>query len=233
MKKGLLFTLCMVLGLGAFAQFTVWKDTVFYNGFPKDGTTKYKADTIYNSSSVDSVHFTWTKVSENLLTGWTGIGVCDWSNCQTWSGAGNLQTTGLAAGGKGIIYVDMSAASTAADGCSYTTLRISHIGSAYSKDIVYKYCNWPTSVKDADPANFVTIYPNPASSFINISINNDKITTLNVLNVVGRKVAKFDVTPNTPNPIRIGLDNVADGVYLLQFTDAAGKQLGVKRVTKN
>jgi hypothetical protein len=61
MKKGLLFTLCMVLGLGAFAQFTVWKDTVFYNGFPKDGTTKYKADTIYNSSSADPVHLTWAK----------------------------------------------------------------------------------------------------------------------------------------------------------------------------
>jgi hypothetical protein len=161
--------------------------------------------------------------------------VCDWTNCQTWTGAANLQTvTGSAAGGKGIIYVDMSAATTAADGCSYATVTCKPRWKCITtKDIVYKYCNWPTSVKDADPANFVTIYPNPASSFINISINNDKITTLNVLNVVGRKVAKFEVTPNTPNPIRIGLDNVADGVYLLQFTDAAGKQLGVKRVTKN
>lgn len=233
MKKGLLFTLCMVLGLGAFAQFTVWKDTVFYNGFPKDGTVKYKPDTIYNSSTVDTLKFTWVKVSENLLTGWEGIGVCDWVNCQTWAGAGNPQTAVLPPGGKNIIYVDMKAASTAADGCSYTTLRLSHIGTAYTKDIVFKYCNWPTNVKETDPSNFVTIYPNPASNYINISINNDKITNLNVLNVVGRKVARFDVTPNTPNPIRVGLENVADGVYLLQFTDANGKQLGVKRVTKN
>ena len=114
------------------------------------------------------------------------------------------------------------------------TLRLTQTGGAgTTKDIVYKYCSWPTSVKELDPANFVTIYPNPASNFINITINNDKISNLNVLNVVGRKVAKFEVTPNTPNPIRIPLDNVADGVYLLQFTDADGKQLGVKRVTKN
>lgn len=221
-----------ILGMSAFAQFTVWQDTVYYNGFPKDNIARHKADTVYNTSAVDTLSVTWSKVSDNFLTGWSGSSICDWNTCETYSSG--FVTAKLNPGSKGVIYPDVKALSTAADGCSYVTIRLTQNGgSGMTKDLVYKYCSWPTSVKEVDPSNFVTIYPNPASNFINITINNDKITNLNILNVVGRKVAKFDVTPNTPNPIRIGLDNVADGVYLLQFTDASGKQLGVKRVTKN
>jgi hypothetical protein len=88
-------------------------------------------------------------------------------------------------------------------------------------------------VKDFENNNIVTVYPNPASSFINITINDKKVASMNVINVVGRRVAKFDIDATTPNPIRVPLDNVADGVYLLQFSDVNGKILGVRRVTKN
>ena len=231
MKKGLLFLLFTVIGFSSFAQFLVSSDTVYISGFPKTDISAHKADTIYNTSNMDSLHLTWYKVSDNLLPGWSGIGICDWENCYQFDGSAH--TASLAPGAKNIIYVDMKAAPTASDGCSYATLRLTQSGGAMTtKDIVYKYCTWATAVKEVDAANFVTIYPNPASSFVNISINNDKITNVNILNVVGRKVARFDVSANTPNPIRISLDNVADGMYLLQFTDANGKQLGVRRVTK-
>jgi len=93
--------------------------------------------------------------------------------------------------------------------------------------------NTVTNCEQSDTANIVTVYPNPASSFINITINDKKVASMNVINVVGRRVAKFDIDATTPNPIRVPLDNVADGVYLLQFSDVNGKILGVRRVTKN
>jgi hypothetical protein len=100
-------------------------------------------------------------------------------------------------------------------------------------NMTFKFTSWPTQVKDFENNNLVTVYPNPATSFINISINDNRVTTLNVINVVGRKVARFDINSSTPNPIRVPLDNISDGVYLLQFADANGKLLGVRRVTKN
>lgn len=232
MKKGLFFLLLLsVVFSSAFAQMTVWKDTVVYTGFPKTNIGKYKSDTIYNGNTVDSMEVSWYKSSDNLLTGWSGVGICDINNCYTYDGA--THSFKLPPSGKGIMYVDMKAEPTAADGCSYVTIRLSEVGTINSKDIVYKYCAWATQVKDLENNNLVTIYPNPASSFINISINDKKITTLNIVNVVGRKVAKFDIDNSTPNPIRIPLEGVADGVYLLQFADANGKLLGVRRVTKN
>jgi len=231
MKKGLLFILLCVLASSGFAQMTVWKDTVIYTGFPKTDAAKYKADTIYNGNMADSMEVSWYKSSDNFLTGWSGVGICDIITCYSYDGS--THSFKLPPGGKGILYVDMKATTTAADGCSYVTVRLNEVGTMNTKDIVYKYCAWATQVKDLESNNLVTIYPNPASSFINISINDKKITTLNILNVVGRKVAKFDIDNSTPNPIRIPLEGVADGVYLLQFADANGKLLGVRRVTKN
>lgn len=231
MKKGLLFLLVIMVSLQSFAQISVWKDTVYYNGFPKNDMLAYKVDTIYNPSNVDSLHLSWSLVNQNLLTGWASVGICDWVSCYLFDGTSH--DASLGPNGKGVFYVDMKAAPTAADGCSYATIRLNQKGTGNNKDIVFKYCAWPSSTKDIDASNFVTIYPNPSSNFVNISINNTRIANLNVLNVVGRKVAHFDINSSTPNPIRVALDNVANGVYLLQFTDAAGKQIGVRRFTKN
>lgn len=231
MKKGLLLLGVLFLGLHAFAQMTVWKDTVVYTGFPKTDIAKYKADTIYNGSALDSMEVSWFKSSDNFLTGWSGVGICDIANCYSYDGSSH--SFKLPPNGKGILYVDMKASPTAADGCSYATIRLAEVGTMNTKDIVYKYCAWATAVKDLDASNMVAIYPNPASSFIHIGLNDKRISSLNVLNVVGRRVAHFDIDGGTPNPIRIPLENVADGVYLLQFADANGKLLGVRRVTKN
>ena len=51
------------------------------------------------------------------------------------------------------------------------------------------------------------------------------------MNLIGKKIAKFAVDANR-SPINVPLDNVSTGVYLLQFADAKGKVIGVKKVTK-
>jgi hypothetical protein len=161
------------------------------------------------------------------LTGWEGVGICDKVTCYTYANTLTSKTFTLDPGEKVIMYVDMKAATTAADGNSYVTVT-TNFG-----PMTFKFMTWATQVKDFENNNIVTVYPNPASSFINITINDKKVASMNVINVVGRRVAKFDIDATTPNPIRVPLDNVADGVYLLQFSDVNGKILGVRRVTKN
>ncbi|MBL7764752.1 MAG: T9SS type A sorting domain-containing protein [Chitinophagaceae bacterium] len=228
MKK-VLFSLALIMfAASSFAQFTIWKDTVVYDGFPKTGVAKYKADSVFNTTS-SPLTVTWNKTSDNLLSGWTGTGICDNATCFGYDNTPHNMV--IPANSAGYIYVDMSAATTAADGCSYATIRVTD-GGMLSKDMVYKYCTWPTNVNDLDNGNIVSIYPNPASNFVNININDKSIRNIQVVNVIGRKVAKFEVDANKNQSMHIPLDNVADGIYLLQFTNVQGKLVGVRRVTK-
>ncbi len=230
MKKILTVIVFVVVSLSSFAQ-TIWKDTVTYPGsFPKDDVLYHLYDTIYNNSS-SPLTLTWNKSSESLLSGWTGSGVCDAATgsigtCYGWSDLSTLKTIVIAPNGKATIYILMKASPTAMDGTSTVTL------STNFGPMVYQFTAWPSSTKDFDNNNFVNIYPNPARDFVNITINDKKVTNINVVNVIGRRIARFNVDANKTDNIRVPLDKVADGIYLLQFSDASGKVLGVRRVTK-
>jgi len=227
MKKSLTLLVFVVLSVSSFAQ-TIWKDTVFVS-IPKDGFTHELYDTIYNNSA-SPLTLTWNKSGETLLTGWTGVGICDATvgggGCYGWILANTSHNLVIAANGKATLDVQMSALTTAMDGCSYVTVT-TNFG-----PITFKFCAWPTATKDFDNSNFVTIYPNPATDYVNILINDKKVTSINVVNVIGRRIAKFNVDASKNDDIRVPLDKVADGVYLLQFADASGKVMGVRRVTK-
>jgi hypothetical protein len=228
MKKSLILLVLVVLSVSSFAQ-TIWKDTVVVN-IPKDGFVHSLYDTIYNNApGPDSLILTWSKSSESLLTGWSGVGICDATvgggTCYPFND-GSPHTLKIPPGSKATIDVQMKALTTAMDGCSYVTVT-TNFG-----PMTFKYCAWPTATKNFDNTNFVTIYPNPATDYVNILINDKKVSSINVVNVIGRRIAKFNVDASKNDDIRVPLDKVADGVYLLQFADASGKVMGVRRVTK-
>lgn len=212
----------VMTGLSVYSQ-TYWKDTVTYIGFPKTNTVEQLHDTIYNNTS-SPLTVTWNVASDNLLPGWTGVSICDNLACLPYNTMSN--TSIIPPNDKMTLDVQVKAAPTAMDGCSYVTLNTS-VGM-----LVYKYCTFPTSTKEFDNNSLVSIYPNPATNFINLNLNNKKISSINVVNVIGKRIAKFSVDPTNTPEIRIPLDRVSDGVYLLQFADNAGKVLGVRRVTK-
>jgi len=225
MKKILTLIAFVAISLSSFAQ-TIWKDTVVYNGFPKDGTIYTLYDTIYNHTA-DPVTISWWKASESLLPGWTGVGICDFyvggGSCFPFNDM-STHTFTIDPGDKATIDIQMKAIPTAGDNVSYVTIGTS-IG-----NMTFKFVTWPTATKDFDNNSIVNIYPNPASDYVNIILNDKRITNVNVVNVIGRRIAKFNFEGK--NEIRVPLDKVSNGIYLLQFADANGKVLGVRRVTK-
>ena len=219
----------MLIGISSFAQLSIYKDTVSYLNVPKPGSF-HVSDTIYNNSS-SPVVISWQKSGDAILSGWTGDGICEGYNAQCYGFDNTSHNVTIPANGKEYIYVTMGTSAAAVDGCSYTTVRVSAPGES-SKYMTYKYCVWPTSTKDLEANNIVNIYPNPASDYVNITFNDKKINSVQVVNIIGRKVAKFDVDVNKSTSVRVPLDNISNGIYMLQFADANGKLLGVKRVTK-
>ncbi len=224
MKKLLFLLTLTATGLISQAQVDIKHDTVWYKGFPKDNVLHSLKDTITNNTS-SPVTIIWNKSDDSLLPGWTILGLCDPGACHQNSLDPHNAT--LNPGESGVWYVDMKAATTAQDGTSWVTISTNY------GDMVYMFQTWPTSVKDFDYNNLVHIYPNPATDKITIALTDKRIASVQVVNVIGRKMARFEVDPSRDNILTYNLDHVANGVYLLQFSDSKGKILGVRRVTKN
>jgi hypothetical protein len=231
MKKLILLALFGAFSISSFAQLTAWKDTVEMLNLDKPATNLRLYDTIYNNTG-SPITMTWNKVSDALLSGWTSTGICDGPNGMCYGFNNAAHTFVVPANGKAEIDVMMNLAANATNGCSYVTVQYAEPG-AGAKNMTFKFCtNAAASTKDFENTNVVSVYPNPANDYINLNINDAKVTRINVLNIIGKKVAQFDLNAGTPNPMRIPLDNIAKGIYLLQFADNNGKLMGVKRVTK-
>jgi CBS domain containing-hemolysin-like protein len=229
MKKLILLGLFAFFSMASFAQLTVWKDTVEMLNLSKPSSGLALYDTIYNNTA-NPVVITWNKTSDLLLTGWTSTGICDGPGGTCYSFNNNQHTFTVPANGKAEIDVLMNIAANATNGCSFVTVQFTEPGGIGAKTMTFKFCtNIAESTKDFENNNIVSIYPNPASNYINLNINDAKVSNINVLNIIGKKI---DINANTPNPINVPLDNIAKGIYLLQFTDNNGKLMGVRRVTK-
>jgi hypothetical protein len=231
MKKILLSLCLLMFAMSSFAQVSIWKDTVTFGGFHKDGNPDKLYDTLYNNTA-DSITVNWTRTSGALPTGWTSTGICDestgtnYGNCFPWNLTSGNRSVVVHSGEKLIIDVSMTAQPTAVDGPVFVTLSTNY------GDMVFQFVAWPTKTNEFDVNNLVTIYPNPATDYVNVSIKDKRIASINVMNVIGKRVARFSVDQNRSSDFRVGLDKVADGIYLLQFADNTGKVLGVRRVTK-
>ena len=231
MKKILTLLVIASMSLSSFAQ-TVWKDTVEYKNFPKDGFVHGLWDTLYNNTN-SPITVTWTVTNISLLSGWEGIGICDaypgGGTCFGWTDLVTPKTFTIPANSSATLEAQVKAPATAADGSSYVTLSLSGV----ANPMVFKFTTTGTiNTKDFYNSNLVNIYPNPATNFVNIALNDNKISSINVVNVIGRRIAKFNVDPAKNDLIHVPLDKVSDGIYLLQFADINGKVLGVRRVTK-
>ncbi len=227
MKKYLFILLACFLTINAGAQVTVYHDTVT-QVVAKNNQTHLIYDSIVNNTA-NPITVTWVKESQFLLTGWTLSGICDKITCYPPPANGPYNFT-INPGETSKFYVDIKADPSATDGNNYITLKIND--GVNDKFITFIAYSWPNQVADFDINSVVSIYPNPATNFINLNILDNKVKNINVINIIGKKLATFKLDNSTPNPIRVPLDNISKGVYLLQFSDAKGKVMGVKRITK-
>jgi hypothetical protein len=235
MKKILLSSIIALASVNGFAQFVTSVDTVFFNAMLINNIDQTPSSQqailckITNTSTTDSTTITWHKSNENMLSGWSVASICDIVTC--YSGTNANHTFKLGPTKSGTIDLGMKAAVGSPTGCSSAV--IDFTDGTTTKSVAFKYCAWPLAIKNYENSNIVSIYPNPASSFVNIILNDKNIASIHVLNIIGKKIAKFDVDYSKSNSMRVPLDNVADGIYMLQFADENGKLLGVRRVTKN
>lgn len=88
----------------------------------------------------------------------------------------------------------------------------------------YNYDDATANVNEFSLVNF-EVYPNPATSVLNIDDSNFSIKIIEIYNVLGKKVI-------TSNKNQLSLENLVNGVYLIKVEDDKGN-IATKRLLKN
>ena len=81
----------------------------------------------------------------------------------------------------------------------------------------------PLSTEDIFASNF-KVYPNPAKDYISIQSNNIKINSVEVYNVIGKRL----LLSTKLNDNKLNISNLNAGVYLLKIS--ANERTLVKKV---
>jgi hypothetical protein len=74
----------------------------------------------------------------------------------------------------------------------------------------------------------ITVFPNPATEDIRVSDSSESAGTVNVFNLVGKKLRGFDYAPGQDYLVA----DLPKGMYLVQVVDKGGKVITTQKINK-
>ena len=81
-----------------------------------------------------------------------------------------------------------------------------------------------TSVND----NSVTVYPNPATSFVTFSIDLEKVGHITINNIIGKEVRKVNATTDG----KYDVSDLRNGLYIIRLFDRNEELIKALRLNK-
>jgi hypothetical protein len=217
------------------AQYTLDRDTAKGTwgamGYPVD--TKVKVITTGSST----VNFNWYVVGYSDFGGTWKIG----NICEPFGSCYGSTTTGLLSGattfncsvaGGSAGYFDVSFDGDAAPNNSYAhvTLNVND-GTTNTKPVFIAYktgAGVATAIlKEAD----VTIFPNPASTFIDVLYNPAAdVKSITLYNLIGKVVNVYKVTDKNSAHCEFPVD-MPSGIYIVRVADSRGNVIATRKIT--
>ena len=85
------------------------------------------------------------------------------------------------------------------------------------------------STNDIINENAISIYPNPSKDFINVSISNSEIKSIEIFNILGKKITSYPL--QNVSQTKVDVTNLPSGVYLLSLMDSSNKTT-LKKIIK-
>lgn len=102
----------------------------------------------------------------------------------------------------------------------------SYAGSLMLRPVFDSYSNPTVSVTELDEKATFNVYPNPAQSTINITINNSNSYHISLLDINGKVMLDTESSLTT----KINTSSLANGIYILRFTNNNTQQITHKKV---
>ena len=187
----------------------------------------------------DTLKLGWTKILNNMTSlGW-GVTLCDNANCYT-SIPDNVLMKPIPPG-KNASFT-LSVIPTKEEGVdsgevivgtASVSIAVFEIGKKYAADTVtFNITAVPLGMDEKRLDNAFNIYPNPASDFINIRVNQwaRNQNSIQIYNILGAKLIEAPVTAAGIKNIPLG--ELPSGVYVIRYPDRQGSYQ-VKRFYKD
>ena len=102
----------------------------------------------------------------------------------------------------------------------------------------YYFDDFETTITDSESLSIdddaldikIVLYPNPSSNFLNVKLSSfdKKIKNIRIIDVNGRIINEY--APKHTNSIKLNINNLENGVYLIQVTTTANEVLRNKKI---
>ena len=242
-----LFSGFFLLLLGSYSLsaqvFTVAADTVHVPAFtgivtPHDDVKNTTANDLTIKWHVDSTDF-----PADWLAG-SAFGICDCNICRinvggaVWNPSTNSGSTYSAIYGANAAHDSVGTFDLSLDyrfvttnGTHWITITLWDNASGYSKTITYIVNRVANAVPTvANSSSEVNLYPNPATSELNLVYDaGADVKNIVVYNIIGKVMTVYKVTGNSAN---LNLENLSSGIYFVRLMNSHGAMVATKKFTK-
>ncbi len=234
MKKVFTFlSLLAAMSAGnSYAQtFSIERDTTYINS---NTTVNAPNNVIVPAGS--PVNIQWAVISSTLPTDLMNtIGVCDNATCfgaaDVWPT--NFRTSTYPAAATGDFHVTLDMSVIPVGGPYVLRIRLRNSGGTGTDTIQTYVINRTatTSVNNVRGNGDVTLYPNPATSSLNVLFDAaSDIKTIAVYNIIGKQVSLFRPTDNAGASLNI--ENIPSGIYFVRLMNSHGDVVTTRKFTK-
>lgn len=229
----LLFVCSLLTGVKSYAQsFAMQHDTVTVTA---GSTIQNIVDGVNNLLTTD-ITVSWKVISTNFPADWiTPTGICDNKLCYTASSlwpSGTVNNSNPYATGLGDFHMQIDLSGAATMGCYYMKVRLNNQAVPTDTAIVtFIVCKVPAAVPNVKPSEEISLYPNPASSELNVIYDaSADIKNIAVYNIIGKLMTVYKVTGN--NSANLNLENIPSGIYFVRLINAHGAIAATRKFTK-
>lgn len=99
-------------------------------------------------------------------------------------------------------------------------------GSLMLRPVFGSYSDPMVSIKEETKDKLFEVYPNPTQSILNFKINSSNSYHVSLMDISGRTMIETESSLTS----KIDVSNLANGIYLLKFTDNHSQQVTLKKV---
>ena len=223
-------------------SFTRYKDTVLMTYVPGGGLELLN-DNISVPASGSDVTLKWNVISCNFPSDWlanANPGICDNQLCFSFAGASGLWPAGVVktsgaythGNSNGEFHLQLSIPTGSTTGTYYVTARLANAAAPTdTTTATFGVTYMPTAVPTVNKiSQDISLYPNPASSEINLVYDaNADVKTVAIYSIIGKVMSVYRVSGNSAN---LNLENIPTGIYFVRLINSNGEVVATRKFTK-
>ncbi|MCE2787607.1 MAG: T9SS type A sorting domain-containing protein [Bacteroidota bacterium] len=215
MKKVLLILSVFFVFNSLFAQVSLSKKTLYYNGANSSDEIKLKTIIRNNSADPGDDTVVWVVAEKNLPNQWA-VTFCDPIDCKNGIGLGDSREFQLNNSLGAEIELGLTFSGFAGTGNMKVIFK-SKQNPAYTDTLFVTANSWTTAYKEVKKSGSeFTFYPNPVKENLHIKFPSTNESRVEIYNVLGMKVKSIT---NEGSNVVMNVADLKKGIYFIRITD--------------